>query len=240
MIMSATCCSRRRSSTAWCCSSLSWGGAHWVRPAAPRPLPVVDGDTLEWTPPDCLLSMGGIACLGQRLRLYGVDAFESTQTCRDARAPVAMRRRRHRAAAPTRDQAEFACHVDPEFVDRHAREFAVCTAGGRDVGAMLVSEGLAFAYGRGSQYLSVETEAKAKARGAWAGRVRAPAILPPGRHRIAQRAIGPGRARRAIVTRIAATPSAASASAVRGRASASSAITINCASTTSTSRATAP
>jgi endonuclease YncB( thermonuclease family) len=37
------------------------------------------------------------------------------------------------------------------------------------VGALLVSEGLAFAYGRGIQYLPLEAAAKKARRGAWAG-----------------------------------------------------------------------
>jgi endonuclease YncB( thermonuclease family) len=61
----------------------------------------------------------------------------------------------------------FGCQVDEEFVDRHAREFAVCSAAGKDVGAILVSEGLAFAYGRRTRYVAIEEEAKKERRGAW-------------------------------------------------------------------------
>lgn len=131
---------------------------------------VVDGDTLAFRPSDCLLERFDIPCLGQKLRLYGVDAFESKQTCRDRQGVLwacgAFATQRLRALVATKD---FDCHVDHEFIDRHAREFAVCTADGRDVGALLVSEGLAFAYGRGSQYLPYEAEAKHEGRGAWAG-----------------------------------------------------------------------
>jgi len=151
--------------------AVAWAALLWLRPTdnADR-YAVVDGDTLALWPQHCLLSRVGIGCLSERLRLYGVDAFESTQTCRDAKGTlwrcgaVATERLRQLVAQP-----DFACHVDPEFVDRHAREFAVCTSGDRDVGALLVSEGLAFAYGRGAQYLAIESEAKARARGAWAG-----------------------------------------------------------------------
>ncbi len=148
-----------------------WSVARWLHPANdPDRYSVVDGDTLAWRPPQCLLSSLGIACIGQRLRLYGVDAFESKQTCRDAKGQVW----RCGAVATARlhqlvDSTDFACHVDHEFIDRHAREFAVCTARGEDVGALLVSEGLAFAYGRGAQYLPFEAQAKAERRGAWAG-----------------------------------------------------------------------
>ena len=150
---------------------VAWVALLWLRPPghADR-YAVVDGDTLALWPQHCLLSQIGVGCLGERLRLYGVDAFESTQTCRDAKGTlwrcgaVATERLRQLVRQP-----DVACHGDPEFVDRHAREFAACTTGGRDVGALLVSEGLAFAYGRGAQYLAVESEAKARARGAWAG-----------------------------------------------------------------------
>lgn len=149
----------------------AWAALAWLKPAGSgEGYSVVDGDTLAWRPAECLLSRLGIACVSQRLRLYGVDAFESTQTCRDATGAlwpcgaVATKRLRQLVTAP-----DFSCHVDPEFVDRHAREFAACSADGRDVGAILVSEGLAFAYGRGAQYLPIEARAKERKRGAWAG-----------------------------------------------------------------------
>jgi endonuclease YncB( thermonuclease family) len=148
-----------------------WGGLRWFRPADdPDRYSVVDGDTLAWRPPNCWLASLGIACLGQRLRLYGVDAFEGKQSCRDGDG----RLWHCGAVATTRlkelvGSAGFACHVDHEFIDRHAREFAVCAVNAEDVGATLVREGLAFAYGRGAQYLAFEAEAKQQRRGAWAG-----------------------------------------------------------------------
>ena len=161
---------------------VAWAAALWLRPAANADrYAVVDGDTLALWPRDCLLARLGIGCLRQQLRLYGVDAFESKQTCRDAQGTmwrcgaVATERLRQLVT-----RADFACHVDPEFVDRHAREFAACTTGGRDVGALLVSEGLAFSYGRGAQYLAVEADAKERARGAWAGRFVRPQFFRQG------------------------------------------------------------
>jgi len=131
---------------------------------------VIDGDTFEMIAHHCFFSRFGLGCPAQRLRLYGVDAFESKQTCRDALdvvwqcGAVATERLRDLVHRP-----DFSCHADPEFVDRHAREFSFCSAGGRDVGSVLVSEGLAFAYGRGVQYLPLEQAARAARRGAWAG-----------------------------------------------------------------------
>ncbi|MGA3306294.1 MAG: thermonuclease family protein [Stellaceae bacterium] len=131
---------------------------------------VLEGDTLELVKAHCKQNILGLGCRPELLRLYGVDAFESAQTCRDAAGKVwpcgAVATERLKQLVSTTD---FSCHVDPEFVDRHAREFSFCTADGRDVGALLVTEGLAFAYGRGGQYLPLEAEAKAARRGAWAG-----------------------------------------------------------------------
>src|SRR5579862_2074696 len=59
--------------------------AIWDGPSRGVDIYVVrDGDTLELTPRDCALSRIGLSCLPQRLRLFGVDAFERAQSCRDA------------------------------------------------------------------------------------------------------------------------------------------------------------
>ena len=129
---------------------------------------VYDGDTLEVVPATCLLAHFRLPCPTQRLRLVGVDAFERLQTCRDANGgllycgAIATGRLRQLVAMPG-----FNCQIDEEFVDRHAREFAVCFVGDQDVGAALVSEGLAFAYGRRTRYVAIEEEAKREKRGAW-------------------------------------------------------------------------
>ena len=139
-------------------------------PPKPDRYSVYDGDTLEVVHGDCLLAHLHLPCRPQRLRLYGVDAFERTQTCHDAEGKVwdcgsvATARLRQLVETPG-----FHCEVDEEFVDRHAREFAACISEGKDVGAILVSEGLAFAYGRRTRYVEIESEAKAAHRGAWAG-----------------------------------------------------------------------
>jgi len=129
---------------------------------------VYDGDTLEVTPGKCLLGHFRLRCRTQRLRLLGVDAFERLQTCGDGKGgiwycgAVATNRLKQLVAKPG-----FGCQVDEEFVDRHAREFAVCFVDGNDVGAIMVSEGLAFAYGRRTRYIPIEEEAKQEKRGAW-------------------------------------------------------------------------
>ena len=139
-------------------------------PARPDRYSVYDGDTLEVVSGRCLLAHFRLPCGAQRLRLHGVDAFERHQNCRDAEGKlwpcgdVATARLKELVAQP-----DFLCEVNENFVDRHAREFAVCLSDGRDVGAVLVSEGLAFAYGRRTRYITIETEARREHRGAWAG-----------------------------------------------------------------------
>ena len=131
---------------------------------------VVDGDTFALIPKSCIYVVLKLGCPAQRLRLEGADALEAKQTCRDARnvawpcGQAATDRLQQLVSRP-----DFTCRIDPEFTDRHAREFSVCYADGRDVGATLVREGLAFSYGRDRQYLALENEAKAARRGAWAG-----------------------------------------------------------------------
>lgn len=131
---------------------------------------VIEDDGIEFVPARCALNGIGLGCRPEFLRLEGIDMFEPAQTCRDARnrewpcGAVAADRLRTLVAAQ-----DFSCRVDPGYFDVDGRAFAYCVAEHKDVGATLVNEGLAFAYGRALQYLSIETKAKAERRGAWAG-----------------------------------------------------------------------
>ncbi|MGH6990076.1 MAG: thermonuclease family protein [Stellaceae bacterium] len=146
------------------------GAALWDGPArGVDTYRVRNGDTLLWTPRTCLLAKLGLACQPRRLRLFGVDAFEPNQTCERADGKVwpcgkaASRRLSELVAEPG-----FSCRFDP--AERRHHEFAQCRVKDRDVGALLVGEGLAFYYGRGLQYLPIEARARATKRGAWAGK----------------------------------------------------------------------
>ncbi len=151
---------------------LGWGTGRAIlgKPSTVDRYAVVDGDTFAMQSNTCLYALVKLGCPWQRLRLEGADAFESKQACRDARdaewpcGAAATARLRELVR-----RSDFTCRIDPEFTDRHAREFAVCFTDGRDVAAILVREGLAFAYGRDRQYLPLEIEAKEARRGAWAG-----------------------------------------------------------------------
>lgn len=116
---------------------------------------VVDGDTLK---------MGT-----QRIRLFGIDAPESRQTCRTAEgrdwwcgteASKAMR--------ALVEGKSVTCHQ--QDIDRYNRVVAICEAGGRDVGGELVEQGLAIAYRYFSRkYVPAENRAKRARRGMWSG-----------------------------------------------------------------------
>lgn len=119
------------------------------------PVTVIDGDTLK---------MGS-----RRIRLFGIDAPESQQTCQTAQgqdwwcgteASKAMR--------AMVDGKRITCHQ--QDIDRYNRMVAICEADGRDVGGALVEQGLAIAYRYFSQkYVPAETNAKRDGRGIWSG-----------------------------------------------------------------------
>jgi endonuclease YncB( thermonuclease family) len=115
---------------------------------------VIDGDTLE---------LGG-----RRLRLAGLDAPELSQTCEREGAV-------YRCGETARDalrelvRGGMACTVSGH--DKYRRDLARCEASGRDVGSVLVSRGVAVAYGR---YEAEEREARQRAVGVWAGRFDRP------------------------------------------------------------------
>lgn len=115
---------------------------------------VIDGDTLHV----------GTA----RVRLYGIDAPELAQRCKDQR------------------QREWACgesakvslqklvagksvECDGRGQDDYGRVLAVCTADGREINTALVEQGLAWAFVRySSAYVATEQGAKSARRGVFA------------------------------------------------------------------------
>ncbi len=121
---------------------------------------VTDGDTLR---------VGGA-----RIRLHGIDAPESAQTCADARGRrYPCGRDATRALEGMAGGRSVRCAV--RDTDRHRRAVAVCRLGGRDLNAWMVLNGHALAYRRYSRdYISLETEARAGRRGMWRGTFEAP------------------------------------------------------------------
>ncbi len=126
-----------------------------IRPAGPGDVRFVDGDTL-W--------------IGRtKIRLSAYDAPERAQTCQDANG----RTWRCGAAATERLRALVGSGRDlscaPEGTDRYGRTLATCRTDAGDLGAILVSEGLAFQYTRSSRYALQEARARIAGRGVWQG-----------------------------------------------------------------------
>lgn len=128
---------------------------------------VIDGDTIE--------------IHGQRIRLHGIDAPESSQTCRDARGkPYRCGQKAALALADRIARRTVTCQ--PRGMDRYKRVVAVCRVAGTDLNAWLVSQGLAVAYRKYSHdYVSHEATARAAGRGIWAGAFVMPAEWRKGR-----------------------------------------------------------
>jgi endonuclease YncB( thermonuclease family) len=89
---------------------------------------VIDGDTIE--------------VHGTRIRLWGIDARDSSQTCRgDDSLP-------YRCGAEAVNQldafiARRPVNCSPINLDRYGRTVATCVVGGIDLGEWLVGNGLA-------------------------------------------------------------------------------------------------
>jgi endonuclease YncB( thermonuclease family) len=97
-----------------------------------RRLSVIDADTIE--------------IHGERIRLHGIDAPESRQTCEDASGRTW--RCGQRAALALQDligRRTVCCQQ--RDIDRYGRIVAQCKQGDTDIGEWLVGQGLALAYG---------------------------------------------------------------------------------------------
>lgn len=121
---------------------------------------VIDGDTID--------------VHGQRIRLHGIDAPESAQTCSNERGS-AYRCGQRAALVLTSKVGDSPLTCEPRDMDRYQRIIAVCRIGSEDLNAWLVSVGWATAYRRYStDYVAAEEAARAAKRGLWAGTFTAP------------------------------------------------------------------
>jgi endonuclease YncB( thermonuclease family) len=133
---------------AWCGTGFS---DDWVGQAS-----VIDGDTLE--------------IHSTRIRLWGIDAPESSQLCR---GEDSLQYRCGAKAANELDAiiARRPVNCIPISLDRYGRTVATCSVGGTDLGEWLVKEGLALDwpdYSNG-KYGAVQREAEQAGRGIWKG-----------------------------------------------------------------------
>ena len=121
---------------------------------------VIDGDTIE--------------IHGQRIRLFGVDAPESRQTCVDA----AGRDWRcgQRAAMELADMiGSSTVRCEQRDRDRNRRIVAVCHKGSEDLGRWMVGQGWAVASrSYSTDYIRAEEAAHGASRGIWASRFEMP------------------------------------------------------------------
>ncbi|MYE03275.1 MAG: thermonuclease family protein [Alphaproteobacteria bacterium] len=141
-------------------AALLLSGTSAARDVLTGPARVLDGDTIE--------------VRGQRVRLHGIDAPESTQMCLDAagRAYGCGRVATEVLAAGT-GRGSVDCRI--RDIDRYGRLVAVCYRNGSDLNAWMVSQGHALAYRRyGHDYVAHEDAARARRLGIWQGRFVAP------------------------------------------------------------------
>ena len=122
---------------------------------------VTDGDTIR---------------IGEaKIRLFGIDAPEGKQSCE--RDGVSWLCGQESGAYLRKLIGSDSIACAERSKDRYGRIVATCKfADGRDIGAEMVSSGLALAYRRygGKIYDAAEMEAKSAKRGLWAGE-----FIPP-------------------------------------------------------------
>ena len=149
-------------------SGLDLSGLNVSGPGVAGRARVLDGDSL--------------ALAGEDIRLFGIDAPESRQTCRDgAGRPYRCGRTAARALAAATAGRTVACTRLER--DRYHRQVALCTADGRDLGEAMVRLGHAIELAEysGGRYTAAEREARAARRGLWAGTFEPPAAWRHGR-----------------------------------------------------------
>jgi endonuclease YncB( thermonuclease family) len=120
---------------------------------------VVDGDTLK--------------IAHEKVRLHGIDAPETSQTCGAAGGTWPCGRM---ATASLKDAVAgqtITCKGGKR--DRYGRLIAICFLGQADLNAQMVRDGWALAYRRYAlDYVADEMEARAQGRGLWQGPFTAP------------------------------------------------------------------
>ena len=114
---------------------------------------VIDGDTIE--------------IRGQRIRLHGIDAPESSQWCTDNQGNTL---RCGQQAALQLDSLVGGknCQCQILDTDRYGRQIAICYRDGTDINEWMVAHGQALAYRKySSDYVEAEQSARSVRRGIW-------------------------------------------------------------------------
>ena len=133
---------------------------------------IIDGDTLE--------------IHGNRIRLWGIDAPETTQLCRDNDSS------QYRCGAQAANDldafiARRPVNCVPISLDRYGRTVATCQVGDADLGEWLVRNGLALDWPEYSsgKYGAIQQDAEMAGRGIWKG-----SFVEPWLYRVCVRAGG--------------------------------------------------
>ena len=120
---------------------------------------VIDGDTIE--------------IHGKRIRLHGIDAPESKQTC--TAAGESWRCGQQAALALSEKIGRRPVTCDDRKRGKYGRTIAVCSVGGENLNEWLVSEGWALAYrAYSSDYVVAEDRARVAGKGLWRGEFTPP------------------------------------------------------------------
>jgi endonuclease YncB( thermonuclease family) len=143
------------------CLGVAWLGDPAIAADLSGAARVIDGDTLD--------------IAGQRIRLWGIDAPESRQTClgRDGRTYECGRDSTAVLGELTHGRKVECAERDR---DRYSRIVAVCRTESGEINAAMVRRGWAVDYTQYSRgrYQGEEKEAKREALGVWAGRFDLP------------------------------------------------------------------
>ena len=123
---------------------------------------IIDGDTIH---------LGKV-----RVRLHGIDAPETHQTCRSAKGETYPCGKRATSVLVLRAAAGVSCEPAGDEQDRYGRMIATCYAvDGTNINAYMVRSGHALAYRKYSQkYVPQEERARAGRRGMHRGAFVAP------------------------------------------------------------------
>ncbi|MGO4572765.1 thermonuclease family protein [Microvirga sp. 2TAF3] len=116
---------------------------------------VVDGDTIR---------------IGEnKIRLKGIDAPELSQPCMRAGRPYLCGEKTRDALIGMIISQKVECRLFGR--DRYQRQLARCFVNGEDIGAKMVAEGHAVAYG---DYRLLEAQARLRSAGIWASEFERP------------------------------------------------------------------
>lgn len=122
---------------------------------------VIDGDTID--------------IAGTRVRLWGIDAPESSQTCDRGGTPERCGQKSALALSDLIGRRTVDCQI--KDTDRYGRQVASCTVGGFSINEAQVRQGWAVDYGQYSKgaFAAAQSAAQAERAGIWGTRFEMPA-----------------------------------------------------------------